>query len=57
MSSVTGFLSTIQKSNVCRTSTGAGQQPQHRLQRDSGGTHTHIGFSFVDDNVSEVVFL
>lgn len=36
MSLVTGSLSMIWKSNACRTSTGAGQQPQHRPQRDSG---------------------
>lgn len=51
MSLVTGSLSTIQKSNACRTSTGAGQQPQHRPQRDSGMTHKR--FSFVNDKGTE----
>lgn len=36
MSLDTGSLSMIQRSNGCRTSTGAGQQPPHRPQRDSG---------------------
>lgn len=42
MSSVTGSLSTIQRSSACRTSTGAGQQPQLRPQRDSGMTHKYM---------------
>lgn len=38
MSSVTVFLLMTPRSNVCRTSTGAGRQPRHRPQRGSGMT-------------------
>lgn len=37
-SSVTASLLMIQRSNECKTSTGAGQQPRHRPQRGSGTT-------------------